>query len=140
MAETSVVNGLHHVAMRVADFDRSLAFYTALGMTTELAWGAKNADGDSRAVMLGCGRGAHLELFAGGAADAKPEGSWIHVALETADCDAAWARALAAGAKPQSEKPIEADIKGVGTPSARVRIAFCYGPDGEVVEFFQVLS
>jgi len=140
MSKQPVITGLHHIAIRAADFDRSLAFYTALGMTTELAWGEKTADKDTRAAMLGCGRGSHLELFAAPGSGAKPEGSWIHVALETADCDAAWERALKAGAKPQSEKPFEADINGVGTPSARVRIVFFHGPDGEVVEFFQRLS
>ena len=137
MSQAPVSCGIHHVAMKVADFDRTLAFYGALGMTVEMAWGAKGAEGDKRAAMLGCGRGAHLEIFAGGPAETRPEGAWMHVALETNDTDAAWKRALAAGAKPQSEKPFEADIRQEGKPDTKVRIAFFYGPDGEVVEFFQ---
>ena len=133
------VRGIHHVAMKVADFDKSVAFYQALGLTVELAWGKREADGDRRAAMLACGGGGCLELFAGGPEGGRPEGQWMHVALATDDTDAAWARALAAGAKPQSEKPFEADIPREGQPPARVRIAFFYGPDGEVVEWFQRL-
>ena len=140
MSAKSSPQGIHHVAMKVADFDRTLAFYQALGMTVDLAWGAKGPDGDGRAAMLACGRGANIEVFAGGPVGGRPEGQWMHVALETDDCDAAWDRAMAAGAKPQSDKPFNAEIKRDGQPSVHVRIAFFYGPDGEIVEFFQKLG
>ena len=139
MSANPVFEGIHHVAMKVADYDRTLAFYGALGMTVELAWGEKDADGDKRAAMLGCGRGCHLEVFAGGPVGGRPEGQWMHVALATDDCDQAWKRALDAGAKPQSEKPFEVDVKQSGVVVGRVRIAFFHGPDGETVEFFQRL-
>ena len=133
----TIIEGIHHVAITVADFDRSVEFYQALGMEVALAWGAKGADGDKRACMLSCGGGAHLELFAGRQGAERGEGAWQHIALTTPDCDAAWERAMAAGAKVKNA-PFEVDIKG--TPPARVRIAFCHGPDGEVVEFFQRMS
>jgi len=140
MPQRAEMGGIHHVAMKVADFDRTVYFYAALGMTVEMAWGEKGPAGDTRAAMLGCGRGNHLEIFAGGPAGGRPEGQWMHVALETADCDAAWRQALAAGARPQSEKPFEAEIKQKDAPAVKVRIAFFHGPDGEVVEFFQKLA
>jgi len=49
-----LLRGIHHVAIRVKDFDASLAFYTdGLGMTQTMAWG----EGDKRAVMLDAGNG-----------------------------------------------------------------------------------
>jgi len=139
MSKTGLFTGMHHVAMRVADFDASMAFYgeEGLGLPVCLAWGAKTPEKDDRAAMLACGSGSHIELFANGPKEPKPEGAWIHVALTTPDCDAAWSRALKAGAKPQTP-PFEADINDAAG-RVRVKIAFCLGLDGEVIEFFQAL-
>ena len=65
----------------------------------------------------------------------QTRGSIIHFALRTSDCDAAIERARAAGAT------VTIEPKSVNIPSepheTPVRIAFCKGPDGEVIEFFQ---
>jgi glyoxylase I family protein len=124
--------GFHHVAVRVHDFDAALRFYTgALGFTERIAWG----EGDTRAAMLDVGDGNYLELFAGGSPEPKPQGAVLHLALRTADCDAAIARARAAGAQ------VTLEPKDVNIPSSPhpvpARIAFCKGPAGEVIEFFQ---
>jgi catechol 2,3-dioxygenase-like lactoylglutathione lyase family enzyme len=122
--------GFHHVAMRATDFDRSFKFYTqALGFRERLRWG----EGDGRAVMLDTGDGGLLEIFAGGKGP-MPEGVILHFALRTASCDAALERARAAGATVTME-PQDVTIPSI--PPAKVRIAFCTGPDGEVIEFFQ---
>ena len=123
--------GFHHVAIRVADFDAAVKFYTdALGFTTKITWG----EGDGRAIMLDAGDGNYMEIFAGGK-EPKPEGSILHFALRTSDCDAALNRARAAGAVVTMEpKSIDIQSKPHVTP---VRIAFCKGPAGEIIEFFQ---
>jgi glyoxylase I family protein len=130
--------GFHHVAMRAKDFEASVKFYKeALGFVEWIRWGQDaraTGGGDSRAIMLDTGDGSHLEIFAGGAG-APPEGAYIHVAFNTTDCDAAIARARAAGAKVTME-PKSLTIESIPTPTD-VRIAFCTGPDGEVLEFFQ---
>ena len=124
--------GFHHVAIRAHDFDASVRFYTAaLGFRERIAWG----EGDKRAVMLDTGDGNYLEVFAGGKAGAKPEGAILHLAIRTADCDAALARARAAGAQVTME-PAAIDIPSRPGPTP-VRIAFFKGPDGEVIELFQ---
>ena len=123
--------GFHHIAIRVRDFDASVEFYTqGLGFTKTLQWG----EGDSRAVMLDTGDGNYLEVFAGGSAEPKPEGAFIHLAFRTDDCDKAIEAARAAGAEVTIEPK---DVVISGDRKAAVRIAFCKGPDGEVLEFFQ---
>jgi len=122
--------GFHHVALKAKDFDRSVRFYVqALGFREKLRWG----EGDGRAVMLDTGDGSCLEIFAGGKGDA-PEGNLLHFALSTTNCDAAIERARAAGA-PVTMEPQDVDIPS--RPPVRVRLAFCKGPDGEAIEFFQ---
>ncbi len=124
--------GLHHVAIRARDFDAAVRFYTdGLGFTEKIAWG----EGKDRAVMLDTGDGNYLEIFAGGVAEPKPEGAILHFALRTADCDAALQRAAAAGAE-VTLKPTSVVITSRPGPTP-VRIAFCKGPDGEVIEFLQ---
>jgi len=129
--------GFHHVALRASDFDASVRFYVeALGFKPRISWG----EGAKRAVMLDTGDGNYLEVFAGGARAAQPAaakppaGTVLHFALRTANVDEAVARARRAGATITVE-PKDAEIPS--TPVTRARIAFCTGPDGESIEFFQ---
>ena len=124
--------GFHHVAIRAADFEASVAFYTeGLGFTEKISWG----EGRGRAVMLDAGNDNYIELFANGAPGPKPEGAIVHFAVRTDDCDAAVARAEAAGGE-ITTPPTEVNIlsRPHHTPA---KLAFCTGPDGEVIEFFQ---
>lgn len=134
MAETiCCVDGFHHVALRVADFDAVVAFYRdGLGLEETIAWG----EGDERAVMLHLGRGNYLEIFAGGGETTEGENvAVLHVALRTGDAEAALARAVAAGAE------VTVPLKELTIPSrpqpTPVRLAFCKGPAGEIIEFFE---
>jgi glyoxylase I family protein len=123
--------GFHHVAMKARDFDASVRFYTeGLGFRKVLSWG----EGDKRAVMLDTGDGACLEIFAGGPPEPRPEGAVVHFALRSSDPDAAIQCARQAGAVVTME-PKDVDIPS--NPPTPVRIAFCKGPDGEVIEFFK---
>ena len=131
--------GFHHVAIKVANFDESVMFYTrALGFTEAVRWGK----GDNRAILLDCGDGNFFELFAGGQpapADAKAGGAGpiIHVALRSDDVDGAVARARAGGAEITMEPK---DVTIPSNPPTLVRIAFCRAPGGEVIEFFKHLD
>jgi catechol 2,3-dioxygenase-like lactoylglutathione lyase family enzyme len=128
--------GFHHVAIKVANFDESVTFYTrALGFTESLRWG----EGDNRAILLDCGDGNFFEIFAGGqaagaGAKAGGGGHILHVALRSDDVDGAIARARAGGAEITME-PKDVTIKS--DPPTPVRIAFCRAPGGEVIEFFK---
>lgn len=124
--------GFHHVAIRAHNFEASVKFYTeAMGFQQKISWG----EGKRRAIMLDTGDGNYLEIFANGTDEPKPVGSIIHFALRTSDCDAAIERARAAGAEVTVEpKDVEIPSEPHKTP---VRIAFCKGPDDEIIEFFQ---
>ena len=124
--------GFHHIAVKAVDFDASLKFYEALGMMFYTQWG----EGDGRIAMLDLGDGGILELFAGGAEGANT--NYIHFAMKVDDVDAAYATALAAGAKPKSEPKV------VPLASAPVKLTlncgFVYGPSGEELEFFRIVA
>jgi glyoxylase I family protein len=126
--------GYHHVAIRAADFDKTLQFYhEGLGFRVAVRWG----QGDGRAALMDTGDGNYLEVFAGGKrapGEPAPEGAILHFALRTASCDAAIERVRAAGATVTVEpKTLALESE----PPITIRIAFCKGPDGELIEFFQ---
>ncbi len=126
-----VSEGFHHVALRASDFDASVEFYTrGLGFTPGISWG----EGESRAIMLDTGDGNYLEIFAGGTGERPGGGGVLHIALRTSDCDVSVEAARAAGARITTEPK---DVEIASDPVTPVRIAFCEGPDGEVIEFFQ---
>lgn len=125
--------GFHHVAVRTADFDATARFYTeALGFRPTLAWGKHG----NRAVMLDTGDGGCLEVFERpGQKPLADDAPLIHFALRTRDVDAVVARVRASGQTITME-PTNLDIPTSPNPTP-VRIAFCRGPDGVMVEFFQ---
>ncbi|HEY7087564.1 MAG TPA: VOC family protein [Tepidisphaeraceae bacterium] len=126
------IQGFHHVAIRVQDFEAAIAFYRdGLGFPERVRW----SDGQKMIALLDTGGGDYIEILSNGKPPPLDEGAWSHLALRTDDCDAAFARALAAGASP-TIAPKEMPIRSHGK-SIRVRLAFCRGPNGEIIEFFQ---
>jgi glyoxylase I family protein len=133
--------GFHHVAIKVADFDKAVAFYTgAMGFVERARWG----EGEKSAILLDCGDGNFFELFAGASpagADKPdgpaPSGEIMHVALRSEDVDGAIAAARAGGAEITMEPK---DVAIPSSPPMNVRIAFCRTPTGEVIEFFKHLD
>jgi len=126
--------GLHHVSIKVRDFDATVTLYIeGFGFTKNLAWTMDNGE---RAILLDMGNGAFLEVFSGGPAAPQPTGLFAHIALASDNCEADFQRALAAGAVVESEPT---DVTLPTDPPTPIRIAFCKGFDGELVEFFQYL-
>ena len=128
------IKRLHHVSITVKDFDATVELYTqGFGFKKGVAW----AKGDSdRAIMLDMGDGAFLEVFSGRVDKPQTDGIFAHIALASDDCDADFQRAVEAGAGIQTE-PVNVSLPS--EPPIPVRIAFCKGFDGELIEFFQYL-
>lgn len=123
--------GVHHIALKSTDFDKSLAFYKALGLTERVSWGS----GDGRAAMLDFGDGNYLELFANGEKGDNTDKRFYHLALRVDDVKNAFEIALKSGATPKNE-PMTVSPEGATAPLS-MEIAFVFGPDGEVIEFFK---
>ena len=134
MTKNSFGPGFHHIAIRATDFEATIRFYTdGFGFRRAYSWG----EGDGQAALLDTGDGNYLEVFAGGKrphGEEVPEGALLHFALRTGDVDAAYARAMATGARSRMEPK---DVPINGDRPLTFRIAFVTGLDGEIVEFFQ---
>lgn len=126
--------GFHHIGLKASDFDRSRAFYAALGMREVLSWG----EGERAITMFDIGDGGKIEIFANGGEEYSANGKWIHFALAVPDVDVAYAAALAAGATVMTPpKTVELQSR---PRLATIRVAFVYGPDGEQIELFRELE
>jgi catechol 2,3-dioxygenase-like lactoylglutathione lyase family enzyme len=121
---------LDHVAITVADMERSVAFYRDL-LDFEVLGQLFLDDGGFKIVYLRSGA-AHVELFAFRGAGSEtavgvPDtvGGFKHLALQTDDVDGVAARLKAAGVTFTIE-PVDA-VGGV-------RLAYFRDPDGNLLE------
>src|SRR5579863_8464657 len=142
MSGAGQVTGFHHVAIRAADFDATIRFYTeGLGCSVHYRFSVPNRI--DRAAFLDFGDGRYIEVFGSGSTvqsegrrrrpdEAATEGALLHFCLRVTDVPAAYARALAAGAASRIE-PRKVQLGG--EPPAHVHIAFVTGLNGEVIEF-----
>ena len=117
------IQRIHHYSMKCASPEDALrvkAFYCdLLGMTIVTEW-----DGG---FMLDCG-GGMVEVFTGGEGS-RETGALRHLAFEVDDVDAF------AGAAKEAGCEVFLGPKDIVVP-VPARIAFCFGPLGEQVEFF----
>lgn len=123
--------GFHHIALKSTNLERSLKFYNALGLKEKNRWG-KN---ENKVVMLEFGNGDCLEIFAGGEESRGIDKRFYHIAFCADDVDSAYKNAIAAGAKPKAAPATVSPSNAV--KRFTMRIAFVYGPDGEIIEFFK---
>ena len=126
--------GFHHVCLKTRDWDRTMKFYQeTLGFTVKLAW----RQPPQRATMLDTGDGNYLEVFEDPAYEPSPNGVVIHFALRTTKLDEVTERVRAAGAKITMEPKDVTIATTNGAGPVPIRISFCEGPGGEIIEFFQ---
>ena len=123
--------GFHHIALKVADFEKSLRMYRALGLVELVRWG----EGKSEIAMLDIGDGGRIELFACGGDEFSVNGKWQHFAMRVDDVEQAYKVALEAGfASKIAPKVVPLNSK---PNKMSIQIAFVLGNDGEEVEFFK---
>ena len=124
-------NGYHHIGLRVSDLEKSLNFYTE-GLGGIITFSFPMGDTGKTIYLVDLGGNSIVELIPRGNGKDEENAHWAHIALATDDTRAAYEIAIKVGATSQNEP---ADIL-LGTMA--VCNAFVTGPDGEVIEFFQV--
>jgi glyoxylase I family protein len=123
-----MVTGMHHISMKCGtkeEFDKAKDFYlNLLGFSVKREW--------PEGIMIDCGS-VLLEIFCNGEG-IKTKGAIRHAAYATDDVDGIIARVRSAGYKVFIEPN---DIVIPSVPECRACMAFCIGPLGEEIEFFQ---
>ena len=131
--------GFHHVCIKTRDWEATRHFYCdTLGFKERIAW----RSAPERAAMFDSGDGNYLEVFEDLRYLQAPNGAVIHFALRTTRLDEVATRVRAAGFKITVE-PKDVTIANTATSAhalsgpVPIRIFFCEGPNGEIIEFFQ---
>ncbi len=129
----SKITGIHHIAIKcggVEKFKQTVEFYhQILGLAIAREWG----ENEDSAIMIDTGAGM-LEIFAK-AEDEPNVGVVRHFAFDVENTDDCIEAVRKAGYEVTMEPT---DISIPSNPPYPARIAFCIGPVGEEVEFFQV--
>lgn len=117
---------LLHTRLRVADLERSIAFYALLGM--EVRGRSRSPRGNQLVFLTAPEGGSELELchIPGGGSFSLPE-DLVHVAFRSLDLRADLARLSDAGVK----------VTEPYTPTGHGALAFIEDPDGYEVELLE---
>ena len=123
-----MISGLHHISLKCAtleEFEKAKKFYVdLLGFTIVREW--------PEGIMIDFGNGM-LEIFNNGEG-IKTKGALRHMAFATDNVDEMVNIVKNAGYEVFIEPK---DIVIESNPIFPARMAFCYGPLGEEIEFFQ---
>ena len=123
-----MITGLHHISLKCGtedEFKRAKSFYLdVLGFKIVREW--------PEGAMIGFGNGM-LEIFNNGDG-IKTKGALRHIAFETDNVDEIVSKVKGAGYNVFIEPN---DIVIRSDPEYPARMAFCFGPLGEEIEFFQ---
>ena len=147
---------LHHVCLFVSDMSVSVDFYTSgLGLKVHEAFDdiiGMRRSGEFQfnlaSVFLQAGAGRYVELHPANDGEISPPGFPLnHLALTVKDVDAAYHRAIAAGATPFDVMIHEEHWDGsplnvimTGQHPEPMRMAFLQGPSGELIELYQATA
>lgn len=122
-----MITGLHHISMKCGtkeEFEKAKDFYlNLLGFRISREW--------PEGIMTECSN-CRLEIFCNGEG-IRTKGAIRHIAFATDDVDGIVEKVRAAGYRVFIEPN---DIVIRSEPECRARMAFCYGPLGEEIEFF----
>ncbi len=128
----SLIKGIHHVAIAaksMEQYNKTVDFYcNILGMPVIRKWGS----GESLGLMADTGAGV-MEIFSLGD-NPEAEGALKHIAFDVASADDCVNAVRNAGYQITVEPK---DITIAADKPISARIAFCIGPVGEIIEFFQ---
>lgn len=124
----ALIKGIHHVSMKTSsekEYVEVVKFYQdILGLPVARVW--------NKGIMFETGAGI-VEVFNDGE-DALEKGVIRHFAFATDDVDACIKTVREAGYEVFIEPK---DVVIMSNPEFTARVAFCKGPLGEEIEFFQ---
>ena len=124
-------DGFHHIGLFCADSEKSLAFYTALGGKETFRF--PMGDSGKTIYLVDMGGNAVIEIIPkGDFSPGEEDPLWAHICLNTADCRAAYDLALSLGAQARIAP------KNTKLGTLVVINSFVFGPDNEIIEFFQI--
>ena len=127
-----LITGTHHISLKAHGaeaFEKTIHFYhDILGLPFVRRWG----EGNTAGAMLDTGNSL-MEISADGDS-CMESGSIRHFALATDQVDRAVELVRAAGYQITAGP---ADVTIPAQPPFPLRMAFCIGPCGEEIEFFQ---
>ena len=123
-----MITGIHHISMKCGteeELEKARDFYLhVLGFSVIREW--------PEGIMIDSGRGL-IEIFSNGTG-IRSKGAIRHVAFATDDVDEIVKKVKAAGYEVFIEPK---DLVIRSEPAYHARMAFCFGPLGEEIEFFQ---
>lgn len=122
------VTGLQHIGVPTNDMEQTLAFYQSLGFTL-----AHRTVNNGETVCFLRLQNLCIETYENGQAVGKA-GALDHVALDVDDVEKTWSAVKAAG-----YAPLEEEIQSLPFWERGVRFFNILGPNGEKVEFSQIL-
>jgi len=137
--------GLHHVAIRAKDFDRTVKFYTeGLGFSVSHCWTLPEFNIKQACMLKSADGNSYIEVFDHDAnAPTQGEkaredneiktGSLLHFALNVVNAELAFKYAIDAGGR----ECVAPDILYLGNPPLKVKNSLVYSPNGEVIEFLE---
>ena len=124
----TLVTGLQHIGLPTNDMAATVQFYHSLGF--ENAYETVNNGEKVCFLRLA---GLCVEAYENGQAGGRA-GAIDHICLDVEDVEAAWEAVQAAGCR-----PLESSIQALPFWSKGVRFFNILGPNGEKVEFGQIL-
>ena len=123
-----MIKGIHHISMKcehMDEYEKTKDFYlNLLGLTVKREWAG--------GIMIDAGN-TLIEVFSSGGG-IKSKGALNHLAFQTDDVDGIIEKIRKAGYEVFIEPN---DIVIPSEPEYPARMAFCYGPLEEEIEFFQ---
>ena len=127
---TENVTGIQHIGIPTNDMEKTIGFYRSLGF--EMALDTVNEAAGERVCFLRL-KNLCVEAYQNGCAVGRP-GAIDHVALDVADVEAAFAKAAEVGCT-----MLDKEIQFLPFWEKGVRFFTILGPNGEKVEFSQML-
>ncbi len=124
-AQTGQISGIGHIAYRVTDLDKEVAFLQKLGF--EQAFANISADGKVTESFIKVNDHQFIEVYPPGAA--SDQLGWMHVCYESADLNALYAALEAHGLKPSP-------VRKAGAGNL---LTVLKDPEGRVTEFTQYM-